>query len=575
MDQIKAMVPAIKQNSFWVMCVGILITSLVSWWMSTATLKSQKEARNAEIKTSFDGVQNIRTQFQLHPNNSTKVGMEALIAQVSRDVAAGWQFQYDQQATVLVWPASFDQQFHDAVNKLRPIEAIPVNAGGQISYEHDLPNQLRLLYRNYIEEDLPILAKTIGTEWRASSERLGDGGGAAGGAAAGAGIAGGAAAGQFGTDNSSQVTEDRSVVAWSQGSQQEVLEKHFGFIARTEVPSTLEVLYAQEDMWVLQNIMDIIREANDKAEARHEAAIKEIHFVRIGRSALGMAGSVTAVSETAAANQGMSAGPAMGGMGEAAPAMGGGMDGMGGGAPTPGNPAGAPAGAPAGGAVMPGGGGALTASNDPADGRYVDDKYQPLPATRLRTALTSRSPEDALLAVAKRMPVRLRFKVDQRRLHRLLAECGNSRLPVEVRQVRINRPPAAGGGGSGDGMSMGGAAGGMGGMGGMGGEAAAAFGGMQGGDGMGLFAGGRSGTGNAISDASIDPNLIDVELYGIVYIYNPVNSSQLGLAEPATTAMAPTVPATPVASPPASGVPAATTGASVTGPGTTGAVAGS
>src|SRR5688572_6011944 len=165
MDQIKAVVPAIKQHSFWVMCVGILITSIVSWWMSTAKLKSQKETRNSEIKTSFDGVENIRTQHQLHPNRSTNVGMDALRVQLSRDVAAGWQFQYDQQATVLVWPASFDQQFHDAVNKLRPIEAIPVNASGQISFEHDLANELRELYRNYIEEDLPKLATTIGTEW--------------------------------------------------------------------------------------------------------------------------------------------------------------------------------------------------------------------------------------------------------------------------------------------------------------------------------------------------------------------------------------------------------------------------
>ena len=34
-------------------------------------------------------------------------------------------------------------------------------------------------------------------------------------------------------------------------------------------------------------------------------------------------------------------------------------------------------------------------------------------------------------------------------------------------------------------------------------------------------------------DASVDPNLVDVELYGIVYIYNPVNKAQLGLDAPA------------------------------------------
>ena len=40
---------------------------------------------------------------------------------------------------------------------------------------------------------------------------------------------------------------------------------------------------------------------------------------------------------------------------------------------------------------------------DLADGRYVDEQYQPLRAARLRSSLASRDPNDALLAVAKRM----------------------------------------------------------------------------------------------------------------------------------------------------------------------------
>jgi hypothetical protein len=90
-------------------------------------------------------------------------------------------------------------------------------------------------------------------------------------------------------------------------------------------------------------------------------------------------------------------------------------------------------------------------SRDLAEGRYVDEKYQTLPASRLRQALVSRTPEDALLAVAKRMPVRIRVRADQRKLNILLAECGNSKLPVEVRQSasiasrRAGQPRAAAG----------------------------------------------------------------------------------------------------------------------------------
>ena len=99
-------------------------------------------------------------------------------------------------------------------------------------------------------------------------------------------------------------------------------------------------------------------------------------------------------------------------------------------------------------------------ARDPAEGRYVDEKYATLPALRLRGALESTDATEALLAVAKRMPVRIRVQIDQRKLNSLLAQCGNSRLPVEVRQVRIARDPAPVGAG------MGGMGGGYGGMGG-------------------------------------------------------------------------------------------------------------
>ena len=79
---------------------------------------------------------------------------------------------------------------------------------------------------------------------------------------------------------------------------------------------------------------------------------------------------------------------------------------------------------------------------DPAEKRYVDKNYQPLAGEALRAAMTSTDPEDAYLAVAKRMPVRMRFQMDQRAIPRLLLACSNSPLTIEVRQVRVYRDPA-------------------------------------------------------------------------------------------------------------------------------------
>ena len=569
MDQLKAMLPAIKQHSFWGMCIGILAVSAASWWMSTGALKSEKETKLSAIKGSFSGVEQIRSQQPKHPNESTSKGMEVLLAKFSQEVAEGWQTQYDHQATVLVWPASFNPEFHDAVNKLRPIEAIPVTSAGQIDIKHDLKVHLRQQYRNYIEYDLPRLATTIGTTWMATSTSLSTDspGGGAGppGIGAGGPPGGGPAFGSrpgYG-DGAARTEVDNSIVLWAPASQQEIMQTHFGFTAKSELPTTLEVLYAQEDLWVLQNIMDIIRDANDKAETRHDAVIKELHFVRVGRSALGLAGQVTAVGQ--AGSQGGADG--MGGMPGGPPA--GGAAGMpvtappggGGGASPPGVVAGT-GGAGGGMPSAAGEGTSAAASTDLADGRYVDEQYKPLQAARLRGSLTSRDPNDALLAVAKRMPVRMRFKLDQRRLHRVLAECGNSRLPIEVRQVRINRPPASGG-------SAGESFGGMGGPPGGGIPGGSNFGGggnfgggPPGAEGMGgMFGGGRTGAGSAIADASVDRNLIEVEVYGIVYIYNPVNKSQLGLAEATTTAMTPAAPIAPTTNTSPAPSPPATTGA--------------
>ena len=104
--------------------------------------------------------------------------------------------------------------------------------------------------------------------------------------------------------------------------------------------------------------------------------------------------------------------------------------------------------------------------------------------------------------------------------------------------------PSPGGfsGGFGGGTAGGGYGGATGGFGG-------GFGGGYGG-GDGGFGGGARGSvtpGDPLRDAMVDQNLIEVELYGIVYIYNPVNKAQLGLEAPpgATVAAPPPIPVTP------------------------------
>ena len=46
--------------------------------------------------------------------------------------------------------------------------------------------------------------------------------------------------------------------------------------------------------------------------------------------------------------------------------------------------------------------------------------------------------DQAYLAVAKRIPLRMRVSIDQRHINKLLVECANSELTVEIRQLMIN-----------------------------------------------------------------------------------------------------------------------------------------
>lgn len=178
------------------------------------------------------------------------------------------------------------------------------------------------------------------------------------------------------------------------------------------------------------------------------------------------------------------------------------------------------------------GGGNLVASDDPGDLRYVDDKYQPLQVTALRDALDpeARTPKPEL-AIAKRYPTRIRLKLDLRYLSQFLAECGNAELSIEVLQVRIGGESGINKGGAAAG-GTGGMEGGAGMEGGMGGAMGGAMGGTDGGMGGamgGMMGGMEGGMGGAVVQASEHPYHQEVEVYGIVNIYNPPNALALGI----------------------------------------------
>ncbi len=509
MDQLREALKFIQKYGFWLSCAGVALLVLGLWYYTTGDIQTQAKSYQSAINSAATSVKAAGEKVG-HPNATTAEKMDEILKLYAIDVGQGWDTVYARQKAVLVWPTSLGKTFDRAVKDLRPIELIPFPTPPA----QEITVRYRQQYRDFIRLEIPKLAEKIGADWTLT------------------GASGDPSGGFSSTPLPTRGGDPRSagfipeaplpLVDWSPTNQAEIMQAHFAFIqAGSPIPSTLDVLYAQETLWVLDSLVGIIKEVNGNVDARYQTSIHAIEGIHVGRSAGGVGGEVTPIPDPALAANAAAGGPmASGGYSEGG--------------------AGAMPGALPGAAPMAGEGssGPLDplAKVDPAAGRYVDQNYMPLDAIRLRGALapTPASPEDVVLAVAKRMPVRLRLRIDQRKMSILLAACGNSPLPLEVRQVRINRAPAATLAGSGGGYG----ASPMPGIrpGGLAGEmplrmptASSGFGGES-----GRMSGGVSGS--LLPD--VDPHEITVEVFGIVYIFNPVNTGMLNI-DPAALKLLP------------------------------------
>jgi hypothetical protein len=534
MDQLKPVIEFCKKQYFWILLGVLCLTSIAGFVMTKMALAQELKTQQALIDSKYTSVQEVSGKASTHPNENSHAKMDEIVNNIAADVRKAWELQYKRQEGIMQWPKELDYQgdFIPVVEKYKPIESLPFPTTGQDA----LVNTVRERYRDYVDPLFPKLAKIIGAKWISSTAALGNAtaaSGSGGGIGAPTGMGGGIGApsmlggsGLGGASGGSAADGEKVIVIWPAASQQELMKSVLWWHDTKKPPSTIEILYTQEDFWILEGLMNIIKATNGDVQENFQASIKEIEFIRIGKNAVGRAGELTTLGTTGNTGMGMGMGStgssgmlasndddgdmdSNAGSSAPAPSMDG-MDGMVDGS---------------------GEGGATSTAPDPASGRYVDTAFQPIQGDKIRTVVTSGAidPTDAPLAVAKRIPVRMRFVMDQRKVNRLLAECGNADLLFEVRQVRINTTPfgsgnamgAMMGGGSGSsgraGPGLGGADGGMGLGPAGGGDGDEGFGGLMGGGGAPTIAGGSK---------SYD---LPVEIYGVVYLFNPVDMNKLGL----------------------------------------------
>jgi hypothetical protein len=470
-------------------------------------LQKETTANTDKIESNKSTVDATRAKLSSHPNPSSHVRMNEMIAAREAEVLQAWSSVYDRQRHLLTWPeGDLTPEFINEFKDLIPIEQYIEFPTPQ---EKEKQTVYLTQYAYYIGLSLPAVAKICNAEWTAVFDpAAGKGGGGGGEMGMGMGMEMSMGMGMgmemnMGTAGANQ--DDGPLVKWSQASQDALLADLFPWRARKR-PTTLEVYYSQENIWILKSILGVINTVNGDAKQSFQAKIREINGINIGRSVKFTAGSITSPGSSSQGTGGMDyMDMGMGGMdsmgmdsmGMDDMDMGMGMGGM--------------------------GGGVATVSVDPGDNRYVDTDNKPITGSALRSALTSYSPTDASIAVAKRVPVKMSVRIDQRAVTDLIAACGSAPLMIDVQQVRIlpkNSSGATMGGEMGMGMGMGmdsdmgmGMDMGMGGMSGMG---------------MGGMAMGAAPTAVPQDEYPFDMN---VEVYGLIYVYNPPQKDKLGVKD--------------------------------------------
>ena len=247
MEKVRVILAALRKHLFWVLCGILVVVCLTTWLMATSQLSGKFAARSRQLNSRFNEVRSTITDN--HPNEDGIKKILELHGKLGDNVFEAWSYLYEEQRRQNPLPdvakqmEGFEQEFE---KRWGPLEKFDPNNEMELKY--------RAFYANQIKLHFPDLAKMI--DRRYLPEDSGAGGKVSPrGAPGGKGAA--AAAQAVGT-------------VWWDDEDFQKMEDRF-FTRRSDVPSTLEVLLAQEDLWVYEALLRVIGNTNQKP-ANHKLA---------------------------------------------------------------------------------------------------------------------------------------------------------------------------------------------------------------------------------------------------------------------------------------------------------------
>jgi hypothetical protein len=400
MDALKKLGKALAAYQFWLLSAIVFIGSAVVFAMTNMSLSSLITARVTKLDAAYAQITTIKGTVATHPNSFSHAELQRLAKISEQDVKIAWETQYNRQRPLLVWPAKAFSSRNDTIEifkNLRPIEQyveFPIVVTKE-SPIHKVTNTDRELYKRYIGPEFESVSKIIGTEWKAKIEKsaMGMGGyeGMAGGPAGMPGLSGGDGYGSSGEAGYAGglggglgMPVNKDLVRWSKESQQQLMHQILPWYNLREPPTVLDIYYAQEDMWLLTGIMEIIRATNAGAVENFQTKVREIEWIRMGKFANRDAGTLT-IGKQMAGGMGMGMGMGMDGGGMFSES-GGSSGGMGDSGGMSGYGASGFSGESGEGGGDAAGGGTMMPVIDPADNRYIsfaaDKEFEPVKGTR-------------------------------------------------------------------------------------------------------------------------------------------------------------------------------------------------
>jgi len=487
---------AVKKYLFWA-CVPLgLVVAVILGMMATGEVGSKLEDRKKQLDSQKTTIEGLRAGN--HPNQGTADEIDEKREELVKKILTAWETLEKDQKEQNRWEGLADRALEDIRRKnfLDPLE--PATLTNWLNFARD--EMKKLIDRADIDRCRPYVRYRDGREEPLETNEpafTGEGGSGTG--RRGSGVSmdtpGSRSPGSTATPGAvgaGGVQIMKGKVVWSN------LQMDITVSDWNRQPQSFEVWLTQEDLWVYQALLWVVAQTNKDSKVAEKFTSSSTPGATAASTAgggrpLDLSGSVIkeivalAIGRKAAMELEKQSSRRIGGGGSRSEISG--RSGVTG---------------------REGTGGPEATRSTAMAGRYVDDAGNPLMDADLTGQL-------------RRMPIYLRFVVDQRRISDVLVNCANCPMPIDVLWVRVNpdatdsfdfvtsgtgessspRSSRSSGGVSPTSRSSSSASGGVGGA-----------------------SPGR-GSGSGTNEIDFGPDAITIEIYGCINIFTPPDATKI------------------------------------------------